>query len=146
MRTSDAAIAGGLLLAACQPSGGAQGERSSSAAGRPAAVAASDDRLWCARGSAPLARACTVERDADPRGADKGATTLTVRFPDGGFRRLRVARDGRGVVVADGAEPVRVALAGAANPSGEVDLAVSVGDDRVQLPARLRAGSDRAAR
>lgn len=61
--------------------------------------------------------ACTVERAGD---------LLTVRKADGGFRRLRVTREG-GIVAADGAERAEsVRLRG-----GMVQ--VSIGGDRFQL-------------
>ena len=54
---------------------------------------------------------------------------LTLRHPSGGFRRLQVVTDGRGVISADGAEPAKVATVGATL------IEVSVGDDRYRLPA-----------
>lgn len=69
---------------------------------------------------------CTVERAASPDG-----TVLTVRAPDGGFRRLLVVKDGRGVIAADGAEPVRVAAAGTDG------ITVTVGDIAYRLPAKI---------
>lgn len=61
--------------------------------------------------------ACTVERAGD---------LLTVRKSDGGFRRLRVTREG-GVVAADGAERAEsVRLQGGM-------IRVSIGGDRFQL-------------
>ncbi|MCP6280310.1 hypothetical protein NL459_27160, partial [Klebsiella pneumoniae] len=49
-------------------------------------VAANADRIDCATGRAVLAANCTVERRADHDGI-----VLTLRHPDGGFRRLRIA-------------------------------------------------------
>jgi hypothetical protein len=49
---------------------------------------------------------CSAERMASPDG-----TVVTVRRPDGGFRRLLIVSDGRGVVAADGVDPVRVEAA-----------------------------------
>ena len=54
---------------------------------------------------------------------------LTLRHPSGGFRRLEVVTDGRGVISADGAEPAKVATVGTSL------IEVSVGDDRYRLPA-----------
>ena len=54
---------------------------------------------------------------------------LTLRHPNGGFRRLQVVTDGRGVISADGAEAAKVATVGASL------IEVSVGDDRYRLPA-----------
>jgi hypothetical protein len=53
-------------------------------------------------------RICTVERIDSPDGP-----VLVARAPDGGFRRLLIVKDGRGVIAADGAEPVEVRPAGA---------------------------------
>jgi len=57
---------------------------------------------------------------------------LTLRFPSGGFRRLLVTRDGRGVVAADGAEQAHVTII-----AGD-RIEVEIGGDRFRLPARVR--------
>jgi hypothetical protein len=54
---------------------------------------------------------------------------LTLRHPSGGFRRLQVMTDGRGVIAADGSEPAKVATVGTSL------IEVSVGGDRYRLPA-----------
>jgi hypothetical protein len=54
---------------------------------------------------------------------------LTLRHPNGGFRRLQVMTDGRGVVAADGAQPARVSTV------GDSVIEVSIADDRYRLPA-----------
>ena len=54
---------------------------------------------------------------------------LTLRHPSGGFRRLQVVTDGRGIISADGAEPARVATVGTSL------IEVSIGNDRYRLPA-----------
>jgi hypothetical protein len=54
---------------------------------------------------------------------------LTLRHPSGGFRRLQVMTDGRGVITADGAEPAKIATIGTSL------IEVSVGKDRYRLPA-----------
>lgn len=54
---------------------------------------------------------------------------LTLRHPSGGFRRLQVMTDGRGVIAADGAEPAKVSTIGTSL------IEVSVGGDRYRLPA-----------
>jgi hypothetical protein len=77
------------------------------------------------RGSATFEHVCTIDRRA---GAD--GQILTIRAPDGGFRRFLVRSDGTGISAADGAEPVRVG----ATHDGVVDVAV--GGDRYRLPAR----------
>lgn len=90
-------------------------------------------RIDCAIGpGAEFAPDCMVERsEAD------GATVLTVRHPDGGFRRFEQLADGRGLAAFDGADPVEQELA------GEV-LEVSVAGDRYRFPARPRHGGDAA--
>lgn len=79
-----------------------------------------------ARGAA-LAPDCTVERSDTPAGV-----ALVLRQPDGGFRRLLVTADGRGVVAADGAERATVRIVGAR------EIEVAVADERYRLPATLR--------
>jgi hypothetical protein len=54
---------------------------------------------------------------------------LTLRHPSGGFRRLQVITDGRGVIAADGAEPASVTTIGTSL------IEVNVGGDRYRLPA-----------
>ena len=86
-----------------------------------------DDRIECRIGSArQFERFCTYERG---RSAD--GPTLTLRKPDGGFRRLLVADDGRGVVAADGAEPAEVTIV------GEGRIEVEIGGDTFRLPATV---------
>ena len=41
---------------------------------------------------------------------DRGGDMLTLRHPDGGFRRLRIVQDGRGLVSADGAEEAKLVI------------------------------------
>jgi hypothetical protein len=93
----------------------------------PPAAPAPQERIECAvDGAAAFEWVCTVERTAAPE------TVLTLRSPDGSFRRLAVTRDGRGVAAADGAEPATVAVVG----QGLIE--VSIGSDRYRLPARVR--------
>src|SRR5688572_12671575 len=93
-RTSSAAIL--LLLAACD---------APDAAGAPQA-ADPDDLIECAvNGAAAFARECVVERTP----ADEGLI-LTVRHPDGGFRRFVATTDGTGVATADGAQPATLSM------------------------------------
>ncbi len=85
------------------------------------------ERIECAvDGAEAFDRVCTVERTAEPE------VILTLRAPSGSFRRLAVARDGRGVTAADGAEPATVAVV------GKDLIEVAVGSDRYRLPARVR--------
>lgn len=91
--------------------------------------AAADDagRIECAADpAAPLAADCTIERTADRDG-----TLLTLRQPDGGFHRLRIAGDGRGVVAADGSEAAKVTVV------GDNRIEVAIGGARYRLPATV---------
>lgn len=99
------------------------------AAEAEAAAAQEDDgRILCAAGAGEaLTRQCTVERTEGAEGL-----VLVVRRPDGGFHRLLVTRDGRGVVAADGAEAARVAVV------GDDRIEVTIGGARYQLPATVR--------
>jgi hypothetical protein len=83
-------------------------------------------------GQTAFERKCAIERLEEPAGL-----TLTIRHPDGAFRRLLVTGDGRGVVTADGAEPATVSVAG-----GNV-IEVAVAGDRYRLPATVK-GADAA--
>lgn len=93
-------------------------------------LAADAGRIECAGpGESAFRRDCTIARS---RGAD-GALVLTVSDPAGGFRRLRVVDDGRGVAAADGAEEARVSLI----EGGGIEVAL--GRDRYRLPATIGA-------
>jgi hypothetical protein len=78
-------------------------------------------------GQSGFEEACSVEESSSPDGK-----VLTVRSPDGEFRRLLIVSDGRGLIAADGAEEIKVKPAG----SGKID--VSTGDIVWRLPARVR--------
>ena len=87
-----------------------------------------DERVDCApAGANDFQRVCTVERLQSAEG-----TILIVRHPDGGFRRLLVTTDGRGVIAADGAEKAAVSIIG--NDRIEVALA----GHRYRLPATVK--------
>ena len=89
---------------------------------------AEDHKLECAlAGSARFERVCRVERTSGGEGL-----MLTLRAPDGGFRRLLVTRDGRGVVAADGAEQAVVTVL----DQGAIEVAL--GGDRYRLPATVK--------
>ena len=85
-----------------------------------------DGRVLCARGDDALARTCIVERERRDEGL-----VLTMRHPDGGFRRLLVTGGGRGVVAADGAEPARVTIV------DRRTIDVALGNARYRLPATV---------
>lgn len=125
MRTYSA-IGSLLFLAAC-------GEADAPLPGDPtvianveeqARIAAADDGLvLCAVSESDgFARVCTAERTYDADGQ-----LMTIRSPDGGFRRLRADREGWRA--ADGAEP---AVTRAVAP----DLfEIAIGGARYRLPA-----------
>lgn len=86
------------------------------------------ERIACAlAGARDLTPTCAVDRSEVD-----GTLTLIVRHPDGAFRRFAVVTDGRGLVVADGAEQAVTRVEGD-------KLAVSVSDDRYLFPARIKA-------
>ena len=99
-------------------------------AGREEALAAAaedSDRIECAtEGAAAFERASTIERS---EGSD--GLILTLRSPSGGFRRLLVTKDGRGVVAADGADPALVSVI------ADDRIEVRIAADRYRLPARV---------
>ena len=84
-----------------------------------------DTRIECRFGEmAQFERSCTLEgREGE------GGRILAIRKPDGGFRRLEVVDDGRGVVAADGAEAALVTLL------DDRRIEVAIGGDRFRLPA-----------
>jgi hypothetical protein len=83
-----------------------------------ASPAAPQERIACARGTAPLTPACTLDRERTATGQ-----RWTIRFPDGAFRRLDLVGDE--VSEADGAEVLRAR-------NGEAVIA----DERYRLPYR----------
>ncbi len=78
-------------------------------------------------GSATFKPECTAERSSAG-----GKQLIVVHNPGGGFHRLEVVDDGRGVIAADGAHEIASALAGN-------DLEVAIDGDRYRLSA-ARAG------
>ena len=108
-----------LLLPAC----GDDADR-----GAATTLAEGAERIECAvEGETAFQPVCSVERAMAP-----GGLTLTLRAPSGGFRRLLVTKDGRGVVAADGALPATV------TPNGPDRIEVEVAGDRYRLPATVR--------
>ena len=120
-----AVLCAALLVAACGSAGPPAVVANGAAAPEPGAP---DNRIDCRpAGQAEFARACSVETfDSDD------GRILTIRKADGGFRRLRVTTDGRGVVAADGAERTHVTIL------ADSRIEVEVGGDRFRLPARVR--------
>jgi hypothetical protein len=108
-----------LATAACQ--------RSADVNQQAMATPTDDGRIECRIGAdREFNRFCTLERSRTDQGL-----VLTVRKPDGGFRRLIDKRDGRGVVAADGAEEAEVHIVG----SDKIEVAI--GGDSFRLPARI---------
>src|SRR4029453_8209615 len=104
-------------LAACAKPAGGDSTDAPEGAAIPCALA----------GAAEFKSDCTVERSKAGEGV-----MLILHHPDGGFRRLQVATDGRGVVTADGADVATVKIVGADA------IEVAVGDDRYRLPATVK--------
>jgi hypothetical protein len=122
------ALALALMLAACDKAPAGGGSATASAGGGGATIP-------CAlAGSAQFSDACTVERATSDDGI-----ILTLHHPDGGFRRLQVATDGRGVVTADGSDPAVVKVVG----PGTIE--VKVGGDAYRLPATVKGQTPPAA-
>ena len=103
-----------VVLAGCKP-----------APEGPPKIGARGEAIACALdGTQDFSSACRVERSL------AGNTLLLiVRHPDGAFRRFEVLKDGRGLSVADGAQPAAVTVTGK-------ELEVAVGLDRYRFPAR----------
>lgn len=115
-----------LPLAACDRPADKPAEARASA--ERAALDNAEGRIVCAPpGAHDFAPVCGIDRTATQDGL-----FLTVRHPDGGFRRLLVTKDGRGVVAADGAEPALVV------PIGPNEIEVAVGGARYRLPATVQ--------
>ncbi len=106
-----------LLLAGCsKPSPSQQ-------ASEQAKQVAQEAGLECAIGpEAAWSSDCGLERDGD---------SLTIRHPDGGFRRFRILSDGRGVEAADGSEKAQLQIV----DQGRVEI--RIGGDRYRMPVRI---------
>lgn len=91
-------------------------------------IAEAAGKIECAPpGADTFAYACAIDMVHSQDGL-----FLTLRHPDGGFRRLLVTRDGRGVTAADGAEQTVVSTLAP-------DLIeVAIGGARYRLPATVR--------
>lgn len=124
LRTSGAILAL-LALAACSRGGEAEpGESGGTAAesGVEAAGAAAETAPCALAGARTFTAQCTVERSQVD-----GRTILTVRHPDGGFRRLVALEGGKGYAAADGSEEAHLEANGA-------EIEVTLGDDHYLLP------------
>ena len=106
-----------LALAGCGGEGGKAADGAQVSAGKAA------DGIECfTAGMTQWARDCMAERDGK---------MLTIRHPDGGFRRFRVLADGHGLEAADGAEAARLAIV------GKDLIEVVAGSDRYRLPVQV---------
>ena len=87
-----------------------------------------DGKIDCAIGAAAkLETVCDIDREETADGL-----SLTIHHRDGGFRRLLITSDGRGVVAADGASVASVI------PLGDHEIEVVIENDRYHLPATVR--------
>ena len=126
MRTSSA-IAPLILLAACQVDIPDKAAAAKAEADRRA-IAEAEGKIECVPpGATGFSYACAIDRTDTQDGL-----FLTLRLPDGGFHRLLVTRDGRGVVAADGAEQAKV------TPLAPDMIEVALAGARYRLPATVR--------
>lgn len=118
-------FAAALLLASC----GKNNEDAIADAEKGAKASALEDgKIECAlAGSAAFQQVCTTDRISGPDGQ-----ILTLRHPDGGFRRFKVLTDGRGLAPADGFDETKITLL----ENGMIE--VSSGDDKYRLPAKIK--------
>jgi hypothetical protein len=116
-----------VLVAAC---GGDTTDADLKAAESAAAKdAALDGRVECAlAGKTEFVRNCTVERYTNTEGQ-----FLTIKHPDGGFRRFKILTNGRGVEPADGFDPnFKV------TPIDADFAEIRSGEDSYRIPARSK--------
>jgi hypothetical protein len=126
------ALAVSLVLAACsgapQAPAGSGNSEFDNALAQANSDAEDDGRIVCApAGNAAFSRQCTLDRTQSAEGL-----VLTVHKPDGGFRRLLVVKDGRGVIAADGAEAAKVTII------ADHQIEVAIAGDRFRLPATMK--------
>lgn len=114
------------LLAACSQH--PDNERLAQVEADQVREAAQSGRIFCAlSGAAGFRMDCTIDRLVTDEGP-----VLVLGRADAGYRRFRIASDGRGIVAADGAEPAQVSII----DNGLIE--VSIADDRYRLPATVR--------
>lgn len=123
-----------LVLAACQAKIPDKASVAKAEAGRRA-IAQAEGRVECMPpGAKAFSYACAIDRTETQDGL-----FLTLHHPDGGFRRLLVTYDGRGVAAADGAEVAKV------TPLGDDMIEVALGGARYRLPATVRKAKAKRA-
>jgi hypothetical protein len=125
-------IGGALSLGGCGFTEDHRGNEALVAAEQTAEKQAVDDgKIPCAvSGATIMMRVCQIEQAQTEQGL-----VLTMRHPDGGFRRLQVVKDGRGVIAADGADQAKVTVLG----NHEIEVVLS--GDRYRLPAKIKGAS-----
>jgi hypothetical protein len=129
MRISSLVLLAGLALAGCEQQVETKANAVAIKRGEEARAAA-EGRIPCALGGGmSFDLVCTIDRSQTQDGL-----MLTIRHPDGGFHRLRVATDGRGVIAADGAVQAVVSVI------DKDAIEVGIEDARYRLPARVRGG------
>jgi hypothetical protein len=90
--------------------------------------AVDDGKIACAvSGATAFARVCQIEQSQTEAGL-----LLTIRHPDGGFRKFQVVKDGRGVIAADGADTAKV------TPLAAKEIEVALSGDRYRIPATVK--------
>lgn len=134
-RSIVAAVAPALLLTGCDYFKVPDKVADAKAAEHSRAIGKAEGKIECsAKGETAFAYVCAIDRTETQDGL-----FLTLRHPDGGFRRLLVTKDGRGVVAADGAEEAVVTVLAP-------DLIeVALGGARYRLPATVGDGKKPAA-
>ncbi|WP_439571027.1 hypothetical protein [Sphingomonas sp.] len=135
LRISEVLAAAGALLAlaACDPGPVRTKAEHAQDARAQAARDEAEGRIPCALGGGEdFSTRCTIDRAQTQDGL-----ILTVRHPDGGFHRLRVTRDGRGVIAADGAQAATVTII------DKDAIEVAIDDARYRLPATIKGATTR---
>lgn len=127
MSTRISSLVALLLLAGCEAKVVDKAAEAKVAANKQA-LAEAEGKIECAVPQETVfAFVCGIDRVQSQDGL-----FLTLRHPDGGFRRLLVTRDGRGVIAADGAERAVVTVLAPRL------IEVALGGARYRLPATVR--------
>lgn len=127
MFTRISSLALALVVSGCghgESNGPASVPAEDNAAASTAAMVAPPKTYCAVEGARDFERLCDREMIKGANGP-----LLVLRNPSGGFRRLQVTTDGRGVIAADGAEPAIVTTIGTHM------IEVSISEDRYRLPA-----------
>lgn len=138
MRIFSAILPACALLAAC---GSSDSNEAAADTGAPAPNMASNEAVEQRNAAAEEGKAaCAIGNDTEfksvcslERSSDNEGVVLTLRQPEGGFHRLRIVKDGRGVIAADGSEEPKVSVVG----GNEIEVAFD--KIRYRLPATVGA-------